>query len=257
MDDFGFPSIGIFCAGLCAINFVSAYFLLPESIKQKRLDAQIKILPIADYKHVFGLKLMPYIMVIGFIYIAAFFLFQLPSSILWHDHFEFSKKEISYIFGFIGISTAIVQGGLIGVFTKWFGERKLMFMGNLMLALTVVIIPFIPKGYFIPFELIILFVLAVANGFVGPALLSIVSQLAPKNEQGVSLGIYQSFGALARAAGPILGGGLYAINYHVPYVVACVFYIGNTILVFLFLRKLVVRGGADDSSNTSNEQQTS
>ena len=254
MEDFGFPAIGIFCAGLCAVNFVLAYFLLPESIKQKRADAQIKILPIKDYKHVFGFKLMPYLMIIGFIYISGFFLFQMPSSILWHEHFAFTKKEISYIFGFIGISTALVQGFLVGLFNKWLGEKRLMLIGNLLLAVSIVFLPFVSKAYFVPVELILLFILAIANGCVSPALLSIVSQLSPKNQQGISLGIYQSFGALARAIGPLIGGVLYGINFHVPYIGACILYILNTILVIVFLRKLALHRAHNSQDNTQQNQ---
>lgn len=254
MEGFGFPSLGLFCAALCAINFVSAFFLLPESIKEKRADVKIKPLPVADYKHVFSMKLMPYLMSVGFIYTIGFFLFQLPSTLLWKEHYHFTDKEISLIFGFIGISTAIVQGGLIGVFSRWLGERQLMLYGNVMLGICVVLIPFVPKSLFVPVELILLFLLAVANGFVGPAVMSLISVLAPKNEQGLSMGIYQSFSSAARALGPLLSGALYGINYHVPYITAFVVYGINAVLVIVFMRKLVLHRAENGSDNTQQNQ---
>lgn len=241
MEDFGFASIGWFCAGLCVLNLALAYFFLKESIKEKRTEIRINILPIKDYKYVFSQPLLAMIMCIGFIYVAGFFLFQIPSTMLWKEHYRFSDKEIGLIFTFIGISTAIVQGGLIGVFNKWFGERKLIFWGNILLGLSVVGIPFVSYEYFIPLELLLLFMLAVANGFVGPSALSIVSQIAPEKEKGLVMGIYQSFGSLARASGPIIGSSLYGFDFRVPYVAALVIYALNALLVFFFLRKLALR----------------
>lgn len=237
MEDFGFASIGWFCAGLCVINFALAYFMLPESIKEKR-DAKIDILPIRDYKYALSLELMPLIFGIGFIYTIGFFLFQIPSTMMWKEHFEFTDKQIGFVFTFIGISTAIVQGGLIGVFNRWFGERKLILWGNILLGLSVVGIPFVSKANFIPLEFILLFFLAIANGFVGPSALSIVSQLAPRNEQGVVMGVYQSVGSLARMFGPIVGSSLYGLDYRAPYLVALVVYGTNAVLVYIFLQRL-------------------
>lgn len=196
---------------------------------------------------------MPLILFIGFIYTAGFFLFQIPSTLMWKEHYGFTDKQIGFIFTFIGISTAIVQGGLIGLFNKWIGERKLLFWGNILLGLSVVCIPFVPKAYFVPLELILLFSLAVANGFVGPSILSIVSQIAPKNEQGLVMGIYQSFGSLARAFGPIIGSSLYGINYHVPYLSAILVYGLNAFLVFLFVRKLTLHRTKNAHNDSDNE----
>ena len=254
MEDFGFASIGIFCAILCVLNLALAFFLLPESLKIKR-DSKVSLLPIRDYQHVFSMKLLPLIILIGFIYIAGFFLFQIPSTMMWKEHFGYSDKEIGFIFTFIGISTAIVQGGLIGIFNKWFGERKLLLWGNILLGLSVVGIPFVPKDLFIPLELILLFSLAVANGFVGPSALSIVSQIAPKNEQGVVMGIYQSVGSLARAFGPLVGASLYGLDYRVPYIMALVIYGLNSLLVVAFLKKLLLHR-ADNNGDDGNQNQS-
>lgn len=256
MEDFGFVSIGIFCAALCIINLALAFFFLPESLtpERRQSDKKVSILPVRDYKRVLAMELLPMILLIGFIYVAGFFLFQIPSTLMWKEHFKFSDKEIGFIFMFIGVSTAIVQGGLIGLFNKWFGERKLLLWGNILLGLSVVGIPFVPKDLFVPLELILLFSLAVANGFVGPSALSIVSQIAPRNEQGVVMGIYQSVGSLARAFGPLMGASLYGLDFRVPYLMALVLYGINAILVVYFLRKLVLHRAVNGESNTQQEQ---
>lgn len=237
MEDFGFAYIGYFCMLLCIINLLLAFFFLPESLTERRHELKINLLPVKDYIYVFSKPLMGFILVIGFIYTAGFFLFQIPSTMMWKEHYHFTDKEIGWVFTFIGVSTAVVQGGLIGYLNRWFGEKKLLLWGNVLLAVSVVGIPFIPKGLFIPLELLCLFGLAVANGCVGPSALSIVSQIAPDNEKGLVMGIYQSFGSLARATGPILGSSLYGVTYFTPFLAAFVVYGLNAAIVFVFLRK--------------------
>jgi multidrug resistance protein len=238
MEDFGFSSIGHFCMLLCALNLILAYFFLPESLKERRYEVKINLLPIKDYRYVFSKPLLPFILFIGFIYTAGFFLFQIPSTLMWKERFHFSEKEIGWIFTFIGVCTALVQGGMIGFLNRWFGEKKLLFWGNVLLALSVLGIPFVSKAYFIPVELILLFGIAVANGCVGPSALSVVSQIAPEKEKGLVMGIYQSFSSLARAAGPILGSSLYGISFFTPFLAACFIYGANAIITFFFLKRL-------------------
>ena len=129
-----------------------------------------------------------------------------------------------------------------------------MLYGNILLGLTVAVIPFVPKSSFVPVGLILLFLLAVANGFVGPAVMTIISILAPRNEQGISMGVYQSFTSLARAAGPLMGGALYGIDYHVPYLSALVVYGINVVLVVVFMRKLVLHRAENREQHTQQQQ---
>ncbi len=237
MEDFGFASIGHFCMVLCALNFILAYFFLPESLKDRRQEIKINILPVKDYRYVFSMPLLPFILFIGFIYTAGFFLFQIPSTLMWKENFHFSEKEIGWIFTFIGVSTALVQGGMIGFLNRWFGEKKLLLWGNVLLALSVVGIPFVPKAYFIPVELVMLFGVAIANGCVGPSALSLVSQIAPEKEKGLVMGIYQSFSSLARATGPILGSSLYGVSFFAPFLAAFFIYGVNALLALFFLKR--------------------
>jgi MFS family permease len=52
-----------------------------------------------------------------------------------------------------------------------------------------------------------------------PTLSSAVAGVSP-HKAGVALGVQQSAGGLARVAGPVLGGSLFALSTPLPYVVA-------------------------------------
>ena len=60
--------------------------------------------------------------------------------------------------------------------------------------------------------------IAMANGCLSPSITSLLSQVADKKEQGRVLGLNQSFGSLARVVGPAIGGLLYGLNFHSPYI---------------------------------------
>ena len=172
--------VGYVTAGLCVINFILAYFLLPESIKEK-------------------------------------------------------KKELR--FNFIGVVTAIVQGVLVGRLVKQFGENKLLVIGSVLMLIGMIGLPFVAVEYFIPLELIALALVALANGCLTPNISSLLSKFASPSEVGQTLGVNQSFGSLARAAGMSFSGILYSFNFHVPFLAGAGFMIICGMLAFNLKKK--------------------
>jgi MFS family permease len=65
--------------------------------------------------------------------------------------------------------------------------------------------------------------IALGNGLTTPSLPAFASRRATVSTQGVTLGALQSASALARAAGPLVGGLLYAtIDPRAPYLAGAV-----------------------------------
>jgi len=115
----------------------------------------------------------------------------------------FGPREIGYIFGYVGLLGIILQGGLIGRLVKWFGENTLVAAGFVALAL----------GYFglgLASSFTVLMIAgtlaAFGNGVIRPALTSLITQQAGRQEQGVVLGITQSLMSMASIVSPIVGG---------------------------------------------------
>ncbi|MDP3929970.1 MAG: MFS transporter, partial [Bacteroidota bacterium] len=126
------------------------------------------------------------------------------------------------------------QGGLVGILNKKFGEKQLLTMGTISMAIGLMSIPFVPVSYFL-LQLVSIVFISFANGCITPAISSLISQAAGKHEQGQVLGMNQSFGSLARVIGPIIGGLLYDLHFGLPY-------IGGALLMvftFFFVRVLV------------------
>jgi MFS family permease len=114
----------------------------------------------------------------------------------------------------------IVQGGLVGKMVKKFGEVKLVMYGSCICIVSLVMIPWVTKSTFVPYELIAFALLALANGCITPSITSLLSKAADPKDVGQVLGVNQSFGSLARAVGMGLSGFIYGVEFHLPFMVA-------------------------------------
>jgi MFS family permease len=111
----------------------------------------------------------------------------------------------------------LVQGGLIGLFVKYLGEKRMLLVGSLLMSVGLFTMPIVSAELFIPIELLAITTIALSNGLIMPAANAIVSKQAPANQQGTVLGAMQSLGSLARTIGPLFSGILYMIWYSMPY----------------------------------------
>ncbi len=238
MAYFGFAYVGYFAALLCVINFTLAFFILPESVAEKQPDAPLRVIPINDYREAFRDPIVLRIFLINFMYVAGFFLFQVCSTLFWEEHFGLNEEQRGYTFAFLGISTAIVQGLLIRKLSTRFGDRRLLIIGNVGMAIILVGLGLVPPGLFLLLELPLIALMALVNGPVGPSSLAILSRQTDPRKQGKVVGLYQSFGSLARVVGPIVGTSLYAANYLLPFLTASVLLLFNAYWARQMIRSL-------------------
>jgi MFS transporter, DHA1 family, tetracycline resistance protein len=204
-------------AGLCAVNYLLAYFFLKESLLEKNTDARFKLNFVEDFQAALQKPVVREIFWFSLVYIIAFAMMQTTLALMWKNHDGLTDEQSSYAFAFMGVTAAVVQGGLISWLNRRFGERQLLFIGTGLMFAGLVILPLVPRELFIPFELLALALVALANGCLSPTLISILSKNTAPQEQGHMLGLNQSFGSLARAIGPIVGGFLYDFEFFLPY----------------------------------------
>ncbi|MCC7297372.1 MAG: MFS transporter [Bacteroidia bacterium] len=171
---------------------------------------------------------------INFIYIAAFMMMQIISSVLWKEKYGISESAIGNIFGFMGLCSVIIQGGLIGVFQKRIGVLKMLVLGCPLVALGVLMVPWPNQAWFYPVQLFSIVLLTFGNGLLMPSINALVSINTGAADQGKTLGALQSLGSLARALGPILSTFLYGIFIPLPYIVGG----GLMVIAFFIALKL-------------------
>ena len=113
---------------------------------------------------------------------------------------------IGYVFAFIGVILATINGVAVGRVVPRLGERRVVPMAIGLIALGLALVP---AAQSVPLLFAVCGLIAVGMGFNNPALSSTVSRLADADEQGGMLGLAQSLGALGRIVGPTWGGLLF------------------------------------------------
>ena len=153
-----------------------------------------------------------------FLYSVAFAAMEFTLPFLVADRFDFGPMDIAKMFVFIGLTLALVQGGLVRRLVPRFGEVRLTTLG---MALTIPALVTVGLAQSVLLLYVGLGLLAAGSAAVMPSLSALVSRYSPADRQGMAMGIFRSMGSLARALGPILGGMVYwKLGNQVPYPLA-------------------------------------
>jgi DHA1 family tetracycline resistance protein-like MFS transporter len=128
---------------------------------------------------------------------------------LWTERtYGWGVMQNGYVFAFLGVISAALQGGLIGRLSRRFGDAALVRQGFLTLALGLAAIPFATN---LPLLLIALVVATYGFSVSTPALNSLLTITAPTTATGGVIGIGRSASTLARAAGPAFAGSIFTL----------------------------------------------
>jgi DHA1 family tetracycline resistance protein-like MFS transporter len=216
---YGVAGVGYFAACLGTLNFILAWLFLKESLVEKSDSIELFPNPFKDlvrFKHIPEVNAL---FTINFVYVLGFSMMQITATLLWAEHFGLSEMHIGYTFAYVGLLAVIIQGGLIGKFNSWFGERNLLVIGTLLAAIGLFGMPFVPTEHF-SLELVCMTFLSLGNALLTPTVSSLLSSFAPEGMQGKILGTNQSVGSLARVVGPAVGGVAYGWHFSYPYLLA-------------------------------------
>jgi MFS transporter, DHA1 family, tetracycline resistance protein len=196
---------GLVAAGLSLVNFVSAYAILPESLRMEHRTTR----GTWDLSHITDAIRDPHLGPLMAAWGIAPFAFAgysvaLP---LWAGVvFGWHEQQLGWLFTVIGLTAALVQGYFFGKLTNRTGDRPLLVAGAFGMAAAIAVIPALHTTLALYGWTV---VLAFANSIFGPAASGLVSVLADPTEQGAVLGAAQALAALGRLLGPIVIGTVY------------------------------------------------
>lgn len=159
---YGVAGVGYFAACLGTLNFILAWLFLKESLVEKSDSIELFPNPFKDlvrFKHIPEVNAL---FTINFVYVLGFSMMQITATLLWAEHFGLSEMHIGYTFAYVGLLAVIIQGGLIGKFNSWFGERNLLVIGTLLAAIGLFGMPFVPTDHF-SLELVCMTFLSLGN----------------------------------------------------------------------------------------------
>jgi DHA1 family tetracycline resistance protein-like MFS transporter len=208
LGQFG-PRVPFFAAAfLTLLNVIYGYVILHESLKPenrsiiqwKKANPLGALLNIKD--HPLVLKLASVLLLI---YLAGYAT-QGTWTYFTIEKFKWSSAEVGYSLGFVGVTIALVQGGLTRMVIPKLGQVKSVFIGLIFNAAGLLAFSLASKGWMM-YAIMIPFAL---GGLAGPALQGIISNQVGPNEQGTLQGSLTSLISLTSIIGPLLMTNLFS-----------------------------------------------
>jgi MFS transporter, DHA1 family, tetracycline resistance protein len=194
-------------AGLTLLNWLYGYFILPESLslENRREFSWARANPIgslaalARYPVVLSLTAS-----ILFINLAQFILQS--TWVLYTDfRYGWDVTQVGISLAIVGVTSAVVQGGLVRVIVPRLGERRSVLIGISVSMVAFLLYGLATQGWM----LYAILIGASIGGIAGPALQGLISQGVPANEQGAVQGSLSSLGSLTGVIAPLLGTYLF------------------------------------------------
>lgn len=141
--------------------------------------------------------------------------------------------QVGIQFFWLGIITAVIQGGLIRPLTKVFKEETLFLVGNVLMAIGLFLLG---TASSIQQLTMYLALMAVGHSLNLPTVTSLISQKADPARMGATIGATQGLSGLGRAIGPTWGGFLFGIGVGLPFWMTGIVVAGTVIIGVLVKR---------------------
>lgn len=214
----GFPFI--FAGLLGVINTAAIWVLLHESLPPEKRAAQHQKIERASLLEGLHSPLVVFFLVIMAVSIGesinhgTFALFV-------QAKLSFTAHDVGWSFTIAGITSALIQGLLVGRMINRFGEERTATVGITLLGASLVLFIF---TWDILSSIIFMAIFSGGVGLTRPSITAAVSKRTT-TAQGSAMGILQGYDSLGRAIGPALGGWMLDRGLNLGY------YTGVTITV--------------------------
>lgn len=232
--DVDFLAPALAAAGLSALAFVGTVLLLRESLDRTRPPAPRVPRLVAVRRVLSGGGVARFIL-IGFATIAVFAGMETTFALWSSRTFGWGPAQNGYLFAFVGIIGAVLQGAAIGPLTRRWGETRLLAAGLVLIAAG---LAGIAATTTVPMLYAAAGLLGIGFGMANPSLASLVSRGAGASDQGMVLGVNQSAGSLARVVGPLAAGVAFAhLGKSAPFLLGAVVILPVVVLVLTIARE--------------------
>ncbi len=200
-----------FAAGILSlITCAGTYFFLPESLPPERRRTQpvglIEINPTRQLGLALERPALRGLLWSMFAVQFAFAELQTNFAVFTAKRFGLGPAENAWLFAFVGLSAALMQGVVIRKAVKWYPGESLTRFGLAAAAAGFAGIALVPTAaaLLVPIALI-----SFGSGLANPSMTGILSGRVGGHEQGFLLGAAQSLRSLAMILGPAWAGAVF------------------------------------------------
>jgi MFS family permease len=220
----GSAAPGIAAALICVANIAFAAKYLPESKKaygypssQRARSARQAVWRVISHAGEPASRLI-------WIYSIAIGAFQGITAVLalfLNARFDVNEKTIGFFFMYIGAISVFTRVLLLGRAVDRMGEPRLSRVGITLLALGVGTMPLAGS---LPVLAVSVAMIPLGTAFTFPCVTALLSHVISPSEQGLYMGLQQTFGGAARIAAPLFYGWAFdALGIRVPFFFSAIF----------------------------------
>jgi MFS family permease len=123
-------------------------------------------------------------------------------------------RQTGWVFAFVGLMGAIIQGGMLGRLVKKHGDEKLATVSFAFMAASYGLLGF---AHSVPVLLALMAIGSIGVGLGRPTITTLLTKSVDRDEQGAALGTSQSLASVAQIIGQSLAGALMTRELFVVY----------------------------------------
>lgn len=239
LTHFGYATPLYFGAFITALNCIYGYFFMPESLKEESRSKSISLSslnPFVQLGAVLSVKSLKYIFLSAFLLWLPGGALQAIFSQMTIDSFNWSPTLIGLTFSIMGIQDIVSQGLIMPRLIKNLKDETIVLLGMFFEAIGYGFIAVSILMDYSPLLIMGMFIFAFGDSIFGPSFNGLISKTVDNSSQGKVQGGSQAIQALARIAGPILGGQIYVGLGHSAPAFLGVIFVGFAIVI-LFQRQ--------------------
>ena len=205
---FGVRAPFFFVAAIGALNLVFGFFVLPETLakKDRRKFEWARANALGSFKQFAKYPVM--LPIAGVMFLAQLAHWAYPS--IWafyaEEKFSWTPLEIALSLAFVGLSAAVVQGGVTRIVIPKLGERRSALFAMSVTISAYIAFAFVDKGWMV----YAIIAVSALGGLAQPALQGIMSRTIPANAQGELQGAVAAVMSISMIISPWLMTQIFA-----------------------------------------------
>ena len=202
------PYPGYVAGALSGVAFLSAVFVLPESLRPESQPASRRWMSMAAFGRAVSRPALGLVLLAIFLTTFCFAQFESTLALLTRD-LGLSDRGNFYVFAYIGLCLALSQGLLVRRLMPRLREYRMSLIGAVVLSGGLLLIALAAGMRSLGTLYAVMPLAVIGFSALTPSLHSLLSLRTSAAEQGEMLGLGQSMAALARILGPLAGMPLY------------------------------------------------
>lgn len=216
---------------LALIAAAFGYFFLEESLPEaEKKDHNGE--PLINFKEMIHALYMPVIgvfLIVNLLMSSSNNAFVIAFQSLTNDVLHMSTRDIGIFFTAIGALNILIQGFLMGKLLKFFPNKPKLLFRTIIISSVLMASLFFARTLFSFSTGVLLYVLASTPMMT--VLSGLLSEEAPQDEQGMVLGINQSYTSLGQIIGPLAAGAIAKFSIPSVFIMSAAVYVACFILI--------------------------